>query len=107
MQFALSLHFGNNSMILFAADSMPRVHDAEAARARMLDPYSHMARDRDSHRDSSYSNFVTPGTCVFVHVGMSVGCGQLNASKFEGKHRQKYKPFHFQYASVLLAPPFL
>jgi hypothetical protein len=38
------------------------IHDAEAVRARMLDPYSHMTRDRESNRDA-YSNFVVPGPC--------------------------------------------
>ena len=54
-----------NSLTL-AADL---VHDAEAARVRMLDPYSHMSRDRESHRDA-YSNFVVPGAraCCVLRV---------------------------------------
>jgi hypothetical protein len=43
-----------------ALESLNSIHDAEAARARMLDPYSHMTRDRESSRDA-YSNFVVPG----------------------------------------------
>jgi hypothetical protein len=43
--------------ITFLSDS---IQDAEAARARMLDPYSHMTRERESTRDA-YSNFVVPG----------------------------------------------
>ena len=39
------------------------IHDAEAARARMMDPYSHMTRERELHRDA-YSNYVVPGTCA-------------------------------------------
>ncbi len=49
------------------SSSAGTIHDAEAARARMLDPYSHMARDRESHRDT-YSNFVVPGACAFERV---------------------------------------